>query len=123
MGEKHKGLADSLESPLSHLVEHNRQGKGEHGCKNQKEKIQIEGVTDNHSGGVASKEKLKILKSDKGTAKDPLTVIEALKGYDDIRIGTVPVYKSIENSRQQQQIPVGMDYDIVNKPFLFLPHI
>jgi hypothetical protein len=99
MGKKHKGLADPFIGPLPYLVEHNCQGKGEQGGKNQEKKIEIEGIPDNHGGGVALKEKLKIFKPVKGAAKDPQAVIKTLKGYDDIRIGTVPVYESIEGGR------------------------
>jgi hypothetical protein len=118
MGKKHKRLTNPLKSPLSYLIEHDCQGKGKQSGKYQKKKIEVEGIPDNHTGGVTFKEKLKILQSVKRTAKNPQAVIETLKSYDNIRIGTVSIYKSIENGRQQQHIPVRMNYNIVNKPFL-----
>jgi hypothetical protein len=118
MGKEHKGLADPLKGPLPYLVEHNCQGEGKQGSKNQKEEVKVKGIPDNHGGGVAFEEEFKIRKTVKGAAKDPQAVVETFEGYDDIRIGTVAVDDGIEGGRQQQQIPVRVGYNVVDKAFL-----
>jgi hypothetical protein len=122
MGEEHKGLADPLEGPPPYLVKHNRQDKRKESGKPQEENIKVQGVPDNQSGGVALKEKFEILKPVERAAEHSQAVIETFKGYDDIRVGTVAVDKGIEGRRQQQQIPVGMGCNIVNKALLLLCH-
>jgi hypothetical protein len=102
MGKKHEGLAYPLKAQMPYLVEQNRQGKGKEGGKYQEKKIQIEGVSDNHRGGIAFKEEFKVFKSVKGAAKNPQAVIETLKGEDNIGVRTIAVYKRIEGGRQQQ---------------------
>jgi hypothetical protein len=122
MGKKHKGLTDPLEGSMPYLVQHNRQGKGEQGGKYQEKKIKVQGIPNNLGRSVALKEKFKIRKPVKGTAKDPQAVIKTLKGYNDVRVRTVPVYEGVEGGRQQQQVPVGMSRNVTNKTFFLLCH-
>jgi hypothetical protein len=100
MGKEHKGLAYAFEKMMGYFVQHNRQGNGKHGSKNEDKTMKVEGVSDNRGGGVALKEEFKVGEPVKGAAEDTQPVVETLKGQDDIGVRTVAVNKRVQRRRK-----------------------